>query len=361
MAKESKEHAIWEQNSQNLDELCATHPLKYLFLEITRRCNLRCVYCGSDCAPEKTKEDLSVSSWISIIRQIAEDFKAKDIMIAVTGGEPLIKPGIFDIFQELHRLRFPFGMVTNGTVIDAEMAKRVVNSGIRSISISMDAPPEINDQFRGEGVSRRVESAVKNLQQAGFKGKLEIISTLTKPAVKHLDDMRRHVAKLKVPLWRIAPVMPIGRAAANPELIPGPAELREMLEFIIQGRQDTYMPRPEFGEEGFLGDGYEGKVRPYLCQCRAGITTAGILFDGRIGACPELGDAFVQGNVLSERFRDVWDQRYQVFRDRSWTRKHECVTCAVYERCRGGSLHLYLNTQSEILRCFYKMLEEKAS
>jgi radical SAM protein with 4Fe4S-binding SPASM domain len=99
-------------------------------------------------------------------------------------------------------------------------------------------------------------------------------------------------------------------------------------------------------------------VRPYLCQCRAGITTGGILADGRIGACPELSDAFVQGDIRTERFREVWDRRYQVFRDRSWTRRGECAGCEAYDRCRGGSLHLYPEPNAELLRCFYLMLGE---
>jgi radical SAM protein with 4Fe4S-binding SPASM domain len=115
---------------------------------------------------------------------------------------------------------------------------------------------------------------------------------------------------------------------------------------------------PEFCEEGFLGNRFEGVVRPYLSQCRAGITTAGILCDGRIGACPELGEAFVQGDIRRERLRDVWEQRYQVLRDRSWTRRGRCAGCVHYERCGGGAMHLYAKPGEEILRCLYDLAAE---
>jgi hypothetical protein len=84
-----------------------------------------------------------------------------------------------------------------------------------------------------------------------------------------------------------------------------------------------------------LGERYEGEVRPFLCQCLAGVTVGSILCDGgRIGACPELADGFVQGDARTERFRDVW-----------------------FARCQGGSLHLYDASGSAPLRCFHRMLD----
>ena len=165
--------------------------------------------------------------------------------------------------------------------------------------------------------------------------------------------MRAHVAELGVPLWRITPVMPIGRAASRPDLVPTAADIRTILEFVRAGRQDAGEPEPELCEEGYVGNRFEGKVRPYLCDCRAGVTVGSVLHDGKIGACPELGSAFTQGDVRHERFRDVWNTRFGVMRDRSWTQQGVCADCSHYGRCRGGSLHLYDHPGAELLRCLY--------
>jgi radical SAM protein with 4Fe4S-binding SPASM domain len=148
--------------------------------------------------------------------------------------------------------------------------------------------------------------------------------------------------------------MPIGRAAQRPDLIPTNAQLRGLLEYVREARLDQRLPVPVFGEEGFLGEAFEGQVRPRLWVCGAGVTVGGIRADGRIGACPELGDAFLQGDVRTERFRDVWESRYQLFRDRSWTRKGNCASCEQFRRCRGGSLHLYESPDALATRCLFK-------
>lgn len=354
----ARREALWKKHLASMDRLVAEHPLRYLFLEVTRRCNLACAYCGSSCSSKPTRDEMPISLWIETIRQIAADFDPKRIMIAVTGGEPLLKEGIDELFSELHRLGFGYGMVTNGFLLDEARIDRLIKAKMGSISISMDAPGELNDQLRGKGASESVARGVAGLLKAGFKGKLEIISTITTPVVELLPQMREHVASLGVPLWRVAPVMPIGRAAQRPDLVPGPKEVRAILEFVHKSRRDGMKPVAEFSEEGFVGNRFEGCVRPYLSQCRAGITIAGILADGRIGACPELGDAYVQGDVHTDRFKEVWDTRYQVLRDRSWTKKGACTDCVQYARCKGGSMHLYPSPDSDMIRCLYRMLKE---
>ena len=352
--------ARWAKHAEQIDGLMRDHPLRYLFLEITRRCNLACAYCGSSCLPTDTAKELTIPEWLEQIRQVAADFEPRRVMVAVTGGEPLLREGVFSIFAELRRLGFPYGMVSNARLLDAAAAREMVRCGIGSISLSMDAPPDLNDRLRGRGSTLAVAEAIRHLRAAGYKGKLEIITTVTRPVIPVLPQVRRMVAEARVPLWRLGIVMPIGRAAERPDLVPGPAEVRRLLEFVRDARADGLLPKPEFCEEGYVGDEFEGIVRPYLSQCRAGITTGGILRDGSIGACPELGPAFAQGHVSRDRFRDVWRDRYQVFRDRTWARGGACADCEAWERCRGGALHLRERPGAEMLRCLYLMLREAA-
>jgi radical SAM protein with 4Fe4S-binding SPASM domain len=346
----------WARHLEECARLRAEHPLRYLFLEVTRRCNLRCAYCGSSCAPGDRRGEMDAAKWISVIDQIADSFDAARIMVAVTGGEPLVREDILEILGALAVRGFRFGMVSNGALIDDVTAARLVASGIGSISLSMDGPKALNDALRGEGAADGVANAVRALRAAGYDGILEIISTVTKPVVPQLDEMRKIVARLRVRRWRVAPVMPLGRALGRPELLLDAGDVRALLGFIRDGRADGLLPPPEMSEEGYLGEEYEGAVRPYLCRCGAGVTIGGVLYDGRIGACPELSDAFVQGHIDADRFADVWEERYGVFRDRAWARRGPCASCDAFDICRGGAMHLYEGPGSEFSRCFFMML-----
>jgi radical SAM protein with 4Fe4S-binding SPASM domain len=361
VADRIRNRLVWERHTARTEQLRDEHPLRYLFLEVTRRCNLACKYCGSSCTGRQPEGELTIPEWIEVVEQVAGDFDPSRVMVAVTGGEPLLKEGVFELFAALRRLGFRYGMVSNGQLLDLAMARRLVRVGMGSISLSMDGVPEVNDALRGRGAADKVIAAIANLRAAGYTGKLEIISTITRPALARLDEMRRFVASLRVPMWRVAPVMPIGRAAENPELVPTADDVRALLEYVRASRRDRMLPTPEFSEEGFLGNRFEGQVRPYLCQCRAGITIAGIHHDGRIGACPELPAAFDQGHVRTDRFKTVWEERYQDLRDRSWTKKGACASCAQYRVCKGGALHLYESTESTHLRCLYLQCKEAES
>ncbi len=328
-----------------------THPLRFLVLEVTRRCNLACAYCGSACNGAPQGEELSASEWIRVIREIVQDFDATKMTVEITGGEPLVKEGIFDILNELGRLGCRFGMVSNGQLLDQSTARTIVRSGLRSLSLSLDAPFALNDELRGRGASQKVVSAIDAVRAAGYRGTLEIISTITTPAIACLDEMRRIVSELKIPRWRVVPVMPLGRAAERPDLVPDNAGLRTILEYVREARADGFVPVPELCDEGFLGDEFEMQVRPYLWQCTAGVTLGSVLCDGRIGACTHLSEAFVQGDVRRERFRTVWEERFQILRDRSWANHGVCASCAEFARCQGGSLHLYAKPGAKPARC----------
>jgi radical SAM additional 4Fe4S-binding domain len=109
-----------------------------------------------------------------------------------------------------------------------------------------------------------------------------------------------------------------------------------------------------FSCEGYLGR-YEGEVRQSPYFCHAGINIASILIDGRICACPNIDrDAFSQGNIYSDNFYEVWQNRFEAFRDRSWARKGQCKDCPVFNNCLGNGMHNWHGTLDNVLTCHYR-------
>ncbi|MBP5757925.1 MAG: SPASM domain-containing protein, partial [Bacteroidales bacterium] len=112
-----------------------------------------------------------------------------------------------------------------------------------------------------------------------------------------------------------------------------------------------------YGCEGFLGK-YEGQVRDYIYQCHAGVTVASVLIDGSISACTSIRGKYYQGNIYKDNFWDVWQNRFQPYRDRSWMRKDQCADCKMFRYCEGNGMHLR-DEEGNLMVCHLKRIEEE--
>jgi len=117
----------------------ASMPLDFVCIGITDACMLRCKMC------QKWKEDIfikdktaqpSVRDWkraISSLRTLAGD----SLQINFGGGEPLLKKEIFELVSFCRKKGLKTNIATNGYLINEEMAKRIADSGLESIIISL--------------------------------------------------------------------------------------------------------------------------------------------------------------------------------------------------------------------------------
>ena len=121
--------------------------LRNLFLELTVRCNERCLHCGSSCG-DVSSDELTLQQYSKFLAEIKGDFGTKDKMLCITGGEPLLRKDFFDIMAVAHDLGFNWGMTSNATLIDKQAAKDLKRVGMNTISVSIDGLEETHDAFR---------------------------------------------------------------------------------------------------------------------------------------------------------------------------------------------------------------------
>jgi radical SAM protein with 4Fe4S-binding SPASM domain len=164
--------------------------------------------------------------------------------------------------------------------------------------------------------------------------------------------MRSLLMDLGVGAWRLFTISPIGRAREQEALQLSPEGFRELMARVEDFRRQGGLP-VEYSESGFLGI-HECRVRKEPFFCRAGINIAGIMADGDILACPNIDRAYAQGNLRKDTFMDVWEGRYQVFRDRRWMRSGPCVGCSQWRACQGNSFHLREPGQGPTRLCHWK-------
>jgi radical SAM protein with 4Fe4S-binding SPASM domain len=337
------------------------HRLNYLFWESTLTCNLSCRHCGSSCSPgQKRADELDGPAIKKIFKEIASDFDASDICIAVTGGEPLTRPDLFDVMGECHQLGFYWGMVSNGILITREVIRQMEQTGMGTISLSIDGDAKGHAVLRGS--EKAYDQALRGLglilEYGQFLDPVEVVSVVHSRNVDRLEEAYAVFASMGVRYWRLLNIDPIGRMKepGQQDLFLNGKQFVRFLDFVVSKREEGLMD-VSFEESGFLGLKYEGRVRDWHFKCPAGISVASILHDGAIGACPSLGRNMVEGDGRRERFSDVWNNRYQRFRDRKATRyKGPCRQCTWWDFCEGGSLHLWDWEAEKPLNCAYQLL-----
>lgn len=334
------------------DEVLRVHPrLHSLFFELTDKCNERCLHCGSRCMdepdrdlPEDKKIPMQPDEWMHILDEAKEHFDLNETRLCITGGEPLLYPGFKDVMQYAHKLGYRWGMTSNGTLIDKDWARFLAESGMRTISVSIDGLEETHDWFRRTpGGYRRALEGIKALVDEGGFEHVQITTVVHHKNIDELDEIYYNCVKTGVKSWRVINIEPIGRAKDNPELMLGRDELKRMITFIENKRKD-----PEtgldvtYGCSHFLGPRHERESRKWYFLCNAGVYTASITSYGDCVACldiPRLPD-LVQGNVRERSFTDIWNEEYRIFRT-DYRKKGNCAHCRYYRFCAGDSFHTW--------------------
>jgi radical SAM protein with 4Fe4S-binding SPASM domain len=334
-----------EQNMQRLavyrEGLKAMPQIHNLFFELTLRCNERCLHCGSSCGDVPSNE-MTTEQWCGIIDQLKEDLGTEGYMLCITGGEPLLRKDFFEIMGHANELGFNWGMTSNGTLITEEVAQKLRDCGMKTISISLDGMPETHDAFRRTpGGWERGMQGIKNLVKVGGFQSIQVTTVVTHKNIVELDALFDVLKDIDIDSWRVINMDPIGRAKEHPELLLTKEDYKTLFEYI---RNKRIAGEPVcYGCSHYLGMEYEREVRDWYFLCTAGLYTASIMVNGDITACLDIErrPEFIQGNVLKEHFKDVWENKFQIFRKDLSLENEKCRNCKEAKYCHGDAYHTW--------------------
>jgi len=332
------------------------HQLDYIFWECTLRCNLDCLHCGSDCKKDALVRDMPVADFIKALDDISGVLNPHKTMIVLTGGEPLLRKDLEVCGKHLYERGFPWGFVSNGLHLSSARLKTLLQSGLRAVTISLDGLEKSHNWLRGNSQSfANALNAIKLLSKTpGLV--FDVVTCVNQKNYQELGKLKTLLLENGVREWRIFTIIPIGRAKNHDELQLKPAEFKLLLDFISNERKKGDL-KINYGCEGFLGC-YESEVRDHLFFCRAGISIASILADGSISACPNLRGNFIQGNIYKDSFRETWENKFSVMRDRKWMKTGICSDCEFFKYCEGNGLHLRDAKSGELLFCHFNKIKE---
>lgn len=331
------------------------HELNYLFWECTTRCNLKCLHCGSDCFADSKSPDMPFDDFLNAIKPIRQMHK-NPITIVITGGEPLLRNDLPEIGFRLRKEGFGWGIVTNGYAYDNAIHNELLKSGIGAVTLSIDGLEESHNKLRNNPKS--FSNAINALELLNQTKQInfDVVTCINQYNVNELYELKKLLIDKNTKAWRIFTIAPIGRAKNNPDLRLNPIQLKELMDYIKLSRTEKQIDI-KYSCESYTGE-FEKYIRDNGFFCRAGINIASILIDGSISACPNISRNFVQGNIYSDDIIEIWENKFQIMRDRAWTKKGICSKCREYKNCLGGAMHLWEKDSDCIKFCTYDRIKD---
>lgn len=161
--------------SRYMQELANPGPLKpqrnppgpVVIWNLIRRCNLTCKHCYSISADKEFAGELDSSQ----VYQVMDDLKKFRVPVLIlSGGEPLLRPDIYDISRRAKEMGFYVGLSTNGTLINENNISAIADIGYDYVGISIDGLRQTHDRFRRRiGAFDDSMHAIRLCRDAGIK------------------------------------------------------------------------------------------------------------------------------------------------------------------------------------------------
>jgi heme d1 biosynthesis radical SAM protein NirJ len=152
---------------------------------LVRRCNLTCKHCYATSADKDFAGELSTAEVYTVL----DDLKGFKVPVLIlSGGEPLLRPDIFDISQRAKAMGFYVGLSTNGTLIDENNIAAIAAAGYNYVGISLDGIETTHDRFRRlDGAFARSLHAIRLCRDHGIK--VGVRFTLTQDNAAELPQL----------------------------------------------------------------------------------------------------------------------------------------------------------------------------
>jgi heme b synthase len=326
---------------------------KWIAWEITRRCNLRCVHCRSSSEEEiKGHPDFATGEAFRVLEDIAGYAKP---VIVLSGGEPLMRNDVFEIAQHGTNLGLRMCLATNGTMVTEEICKKVKDSGIRIVSLSLDGSTEaVHDDFRSQkGAFAGAINAAKLFKKHGIE--FIINSSFTKRNQEEIPKVYKLARELGATAWYMFMIVPTGRGEEIMSELISKEDYEDILEwhYEMEKEEDVMLVRPTCAPHYYrivLQKNKESdeKLKRRTLKfstggakgCIAGQLICLIDVDGNILPCSYFPKS--AGNVREQSFKDIWEnsELFKSLRDfKSY--KGRCGSCEYINVCGGCRARAY--------------------
>jgi len=318
--------------------------------EVTRSCNLNCVHCRAASSLGPYSGELSTEKSLKLIDEIAA---IASPVIILTGGEPLLRPDIFEIASYGTSKGLRMVMATNGTLVTSAVAQKMIESGIKRVSISLDGKDaQSHDVFRQEkGAFDKAMTGIDVLKDAGME--FQINTTITTANLKQIKEILALAKNIGAAAHHIFLLVPTGRGKDLAGQAITAADYEETLMWFHQESMSCeiqlkatcaphyfrimHQNKPK-GEKPVKKAG--GHFHESTRGCLGGITFCFISHVGQVQPCGYL--ELDCGNVKKKSFAHIWEKS-EVFCHLRDDSKYggKCGRCEFIKVCGGCRARAY--------------------
>jgi radical SAM protein with 4Fe4S-binding SPASM domain len=288
-------------------------------LDLTYRCNERCVHCYLD------HDDHGEMTTAEIKHLLDEMADAGVFILTLSGGEIFMRRDFFEILEYARRLMFCVKLKTNAVLIREREAARLRDLGIESVQISIYSHrPEVHDAITLiPGSLKRSVDAIRFLKSQGLK--VIIANVLMTQNMQDYPGVRALAAELGVECTldpTVTPMMDGNRSTVDLGVEQG--VLRQVFrDASLVGDVDEFCAIPAQAGESELES----------TPCSAGHTACYVSPYGDVFPCVQF--PLPTGNVRQQRFIDIWRHSDQMNEVRSIRLKDltTCTSCTHVSNC----------------------------
>jgi putative heme d1 biosynthesis radical SAM protein NirJ2 len=323
----------------------------------TNACNLKCSHCYRD-AGEAAPGELDFEEGCRLLGEIRQ---AGFRVIVFSGGEPLLRPDIFDLIAHASSLGLRPVCGTNGTLITPGTAARLKEAGVAVVGISLDSiNPENHDRFRGvPGSWQAALDGAANCRAAGLPFQLH--TTVFPWNYGEIEPLNDLAVQIGARGHHVFFFVPTGRGRGHEEMLdPGLTE--DLLVRLLE--RQTELPleiKPTCAPQFVRVARQRHLPTRFRRGCLAGISYCIIGPQGDVYPCPYMN--LKVGNVRSASFDDIWRHNEAFLKLRSQKYGGYCGICAYRGLCGGCRARSYAMTGGDFMGedplCLYKEEQEE--
>jgi radical SAM protein with 4Fe4S-binding SPASM domain len=260
-------------------------------LELSRACNLRCLYCYSE-AGQPDPDEMALEEVFDVIEQ-ARELGARKIVV-LGGGEPLLYPHVRRVIDRILESGLRVELFTNGTLVDAGTARYLFERRVHVVVKLNSLRSEVQDELAGyPGTSEAIMRGIESLRRAGYPGRERGMGVETVICRRNIGDIPEvwGMARREGIYPYVETMTMQGRAKEHADLAVEPYEVRELFHEL------SGLDREQFGIE------WEPVPPLAASSCTRHLYSCTVTTQGDVLPC--IGVDVACGNIRSARLASI--------------------------------------------------------